>query len=59
MPTSGHTTAQRNAMQASYTAYGTALGSVPAGMTQLTALYNTERRDLQTVVTKEGGAPLS
>ena len=56
---SGHTAAQRTQLQATYTAQGTCLGTLPAGANGLKAYLTAERQDAQILVTKEGGAPLS
>ena len=59
MATSGHDSKQRNDMQARYTAAATTIAALPPGANTLSAFLTRERQDLQTVVTKEGGAVLS
>lgn len=60
MVTSGHTAPQRTDLQAKYTAAVAALpAAVAAGTGAVAAWLAGEAKQLQLVVTKEGGAPLS
>jgi len=60
MATSGHTAAQRTAMQTTFTALGTTVTTMKsAGVNSASAAAAADRQELQLVVTREQGAPLS
>lgn len=60
MASSGHTAAQRTAMQTEYTANKTAVTAAhSAGVASVEAYLNDRQKELQLVVTREQGAALS
>ena len=60
MASSGHTNAQRTAMQTTFTALATSVAAMTAAGNKTAAAANAaDRQELQMVVTREQGAPLS